>query len=166
MFLLLKRIKCWNNLINVNSLVLKLYFIYEKLNEGKCKNWNPQNDRFIFFLFTKIICSNNYKFIVISSLKRSYKPWAAFDLFLFRFTFFRLSVPLLMIFAYSSITLGTSSCATTVANLWDDDFARIKHLYSSGCGCGGRPSRGFGRSMPSSETIKRNGIDEWINGSV
>lgn len=55
-----------------------------------------------------------------------------------------------MIFAYSSINFGTSSCDTTVDNLLDDDFARIRHLYSSGFGNGGRPARGCGRSWPSS----------------
>lgn len=82
----------------------------------------------------------------------SYKPWAAFVLFRFRFTFLRLSMPFFRILLYSSITFGTSSCDTTVDSFFDDAFARIKHLYSSGSGSGGRPSRGFGRSCPSSET--------------
>lgn len=84
---------------------------------------------------------------------KSHRPWAAFVLFLFRFTFFRLSIPFFKILLYSSINLGTSSCDTAVESFFDDDFARIKHLYSSGSGNGGRPSRGFGRSCPSSANL-------------
>lgn len=48
------------------------------------------------------------------------------------------------------MTLGTSSWDTTVDSFFDDALARIRHLYSSGAGSGGLPSRGLGRSIPSS----------------
>lgn len=52
------------------------------------------------------------------------------------------------------MTFGTSSCDTTVDSFFDDTFARMRHLYSSGTGSDGLPSRGLGRSCPSSAIIQ------------
>lgn len=43
-------------------------------------------------------------------------------------------------------------------SFFDDAFARMRHLYSSGVGNGGRPSRGEGRSYPSSEELNESFI--------
>lgn len=59
------------------------------------------------------------------------------------------------------MTLGTSSCDTTVDSFFDDAFARTRHLYSSGTGSGGLPSRGLGRLCPSTISIVNTHRIQW-----
>lgn len=106
----------------------------------------------------KILGSSNR-----SSWASNFQPWSAFVLFLTRFTFFSPSMLAFMIFPYSSMNLGRSDLLTTVDNFLVFAFIRTRQKCSFGSGCGGRPSRGFGLSMPLSKNCE---VNCWIKTRI
>lgn len=90
----------------------------------------------------------------VSPCDQTHYPWAALALFFTFFTFFSPSMLDFSTFEYDSMNLATSSRFTTVESFFAPDRARIRQLYSAGVGRGGFPSRGFGRSCPSSAKME------------